>query len=275
MSGPQLDAELRTALDRYGRCSGPASTSSWGLRAPPKRLRGSARSCSSTATSHVARGARAGGCYQRWRELVEPGGDLLFHDAVDGVRMWKIAVPGSRRCAWAEIEAGGASLERQVTRGARSRTSSAASDAARRGGALSYNGREDTLAALESLRQIKFVVVDNGSSDGSAEAVAERSRTSSWSGPASTSASRAATTSGSGGRSTGVPTGSSSSTTTPRSNRGSSRRWPRRRPRGRTRVCWRARCSSPTPTGSGTPGRLRPHPGAQPARGLRRAGRAG
>ena len=39
---------------------------------------------------------------------------------------------------------------------------------------LSYNGREDTLAALESLRGIETVVVDNGSSDGSAEAVAER-----------------------------------------------------------------------------------------------------
>jgi GT2 family glycosyltransferase len=39
---------------------------------------------------------------------------------------------------------------------------------------LSFNGREDTLAALESLRGIETVVVDNGSSDGSAEAVAER-----------------------------------------------------------------------------------------------------
>lgn len=39
---------------------------------------------------------------------------------------------------------------------------------------LSYNGREDTLAALESLRGIETVVVDNGSSDGTAEAVAER-----------------------------------------------------------------------------------------------------
>ena len=38
---------------------------------------------------------------------------------------------------------------------------------------LSYNGREDTLAALESLRGIESVVVDNGSTDGSPEAVAE------------------------------------------------------------------------------------------------------
>ena len=39
---------------------------------------------------------------------------------------------------------------------------------------LSWNGREDTLACLESLRGLETVVVDNGSSDGSAEAVAER-----------------------------------------------------------------------------------------------------
>lgn len=39
---------------------------------------------------------------------------------------------------------------------------------------LSWNGREDTLAALESLRGIQTVVVDNGSSDGSPDAVAER-----------------------------------------------------------------------------------------------------
>jgi len=40
---------------------------------------------------------------------------------------------------------------------------------------LSWNGREDTLAALESLRGIETVVVDNGSTDGSAGAIAERS----------------------------------------------------------------------------------------------------
>ena len=39
---------------------------------------------------------------------------------------------------------------------------------------LSYNGRDDTLAALESLDGIETVVVDNGSADGSADAVAER-----------------------------------------------------------------------------------------------------
>jgi hypothetical protein len=39
---------------------------------------------------------------------------------------------------------------------------------------LSWNGREDTLAAVESLRGIPTVVVDNGSTDGTADAVAER-----------------------------------------------------------------------------------------------------
>ncbi len=39
---------------------------------------------------------------------------------------------------------------------------------------LSWNGREDTLRCLESLRGVETVCVDNGSEDGSADAVAER-----------------------------------------------------------------------------------------------------
>jgi GT2 family glycosyltransferase len=39
---------------------------------------------------------------------------------------------------------------------------------------LSWNGRDDTLDCLESLRGIDTICVDNGSADGSADAVAER-----------------------------------------------------------------------------------------------------
>jgi GT2 family glycosyltransferase len=39
---------------------------------------------------------------------------------------------------------------------------------------LNWNGGDDTLAALESLRGVETIVVDNGSTDGSAEHVAER-----------------------------------------------------------------------------------------------------
>ena len=39
---------------------------------------------------------------------------------------------------------------------------------------VSWNGRDDTLDALDSLRGIETVVVDNGSVDGSADAIAER-----------------------------------------------------------------------------------------------------
>ncbi len=43
---------------------------------------------------------------------------------------------------------------------------------------LSWNGREDTLACLESLADVRWeqmtaVVVDNGSTDGTAEAIRE------------------------------------------------------------------------------------------------------
>ncbi len=39
---------------------------------------------------------------------------------------------------------------------------------------VNWNGGEDTLAALDSLAGIDTVCVDNGSTDGSADAIAER-----------------------------------------------------------------------------------------------------
>jgi predicted O-methyltransferase YrrM len=78
LSGPQLDSELRAALDRYGLSGrvhlvvGDSRT----VEPPP-------RPCSLVFVDgdHTYEGARAD--YERWSELVAPGGHLLFHDAVD------------------------------------------------------------------------------------------------------------------------------------------------------------------------------------------------
>ncbi len=78
LSGPQLDSELRTALDRYGLSDrvrlvvGDSRTV-----APPPRP------CALVFVDgdHTYEGAR--GDYERWAEFVAPGGHLLFHDAVD------------------------------------------------------------------------------------------------------------------------------------------------------------------------------------------------
>lgn len=78
LSGPQLDAELRQALERYGLTSrvhlvvGDSRTAE-----PPDRP------CALVFVDgdHTYEGARAD--HERWSELVAPRGDLLFHDAVD------------------------------------------------------------------------------------------------------------------------------------------------------------------------------------------------
>ena len=62
---------------------------------------------------HTYDGARAD--YVRWRELVAPGGDILFHDAVD-VGGYGNHYPGITRLV-AEIERDDASLERQPDAG--------------------------------------------------------------------------------------------------------------------------------------------------------------
>jgi predicted O-methyltransferase YrrM len=78
MTGPQLDAELRTALDRYGLSDRVHLVvgDSRVAEAPPR-----APALVFVDGDHTYEGARAD--YERWSELVAPGGDLLFHDAVD------------------------------------------------------------------------------------------------------------------------------------------------------------------------------------------------
>ena len=78
LDGPTLDAELRAALDRYGLARrvhlvvGDSKTAE-----PPPRP------CALVFVDgdHTYEGARAD--WERWRELVEPGGHVLFHDAAD------------------------------------------------------------------------------------------------------------------------------------------------------------------------------------------------
>jgi predicted O-methyltransferase YrrM len=78
LTGPQLDAELCEALDRYG------------LRGKVHLVVGDSRTAEPPPSppsvvfvdgDHTYEGARAD--YERWSELVAPGGHLLFHDAVD------------------------------------------------------------------------------------------------------------------------------------------------------------------------------------------------
>ena len=72
---------------------------------------------------------------------------------------------------------------------------------------LNWNGGEDTPRALASLAGIETICVDNGSTDGSDEAVERDFPEVELIATARTSASPAATTSASGGRSSAAPTG--------------------------------------------------------------------
>ena len=164
MSGPQLDAELRTALDRYGLSErvhlvvGDSRTAE-----PPPRV------CELLFVDgdHTYEGARAD--YERWRELVGAG---RAHALPRRGRRRRLRQPLSGDRASRRRDRAG----RREPRAAAGRGLDRALHAPHLMNlvavVLSYNGREDTLAALESLRGIGTVVVDNGSTDGSAEAVA-------------------------------------------------------------------------------------------------------
>ena len=78
LPGPQLDAELSAALERFGlRERVHLVVGDSRVVEPPPR------ECALVFVDgdHTYEGARAD--YERWSRLVAPGGHLLFHDAVD------------------------------------------------------------------------------------------------------------------------------------------------------------------------------------------------
>jgi predicted O-methyltransferase YrrM len=110
LSGPRLDSELRTALERY-RLSGRVQLvvgDSRTVQPPP-------RPCSLVFVDgdHTYEGARDD--YERWSELVAPGGHLLFHDAVD-VGGYGNHYPGIARLV-GEIQRGDVRFERRPDTG--------------------------------------------------------------------------------------------------------------------------------------------------------------
>jgi predicted O-methyltransferase YrrM len=110
LTGAQLDAELEQALGRYGLTDrvtlvvGDSRTA-----APPPRH----AALVFVDGDHTYEGARAD--YERWRELVVPGGDMLFHDAVD-VGGYGNHYPGIARLV-AEIERDDRDFERRADTG--------------------------------------------------------------------------------------------------------------------------------------------------------------
>jgi predicted O-methyltransferase YrrM len=110
LSGPQLDAELRTALERYGLAEkvhlvvGDSRTAEPPARAPRVVF---------VDGDHTYEGAKAD--HERWSALVAPGGHLLFHDAVDSGGYGN-HYPGIARLV-AEIERDDRRFERQPDSG--------------------------------------------------------------------------------------------------------------------------------------------------------------
>jgi predicted O-methyltransferase YrrM len=105
MPGEQLDRELREALARYGleRKVHLVVADSRTVDPPPAPLE-----LLFVDGDHTYKGARAD--YERWRELVRPGGQLLFHDAVDTGGYGNV-YPGVERLV-GEIDANDREFER-------------------------------------------------------------------------------------------------------------------------------------------------------------------
>jgi predicted O-methyltransferase YrrM len=110
LSGPMLDAELETALERYG------------LRDRVHLVVGDSRTADPPPRppalvfvdgDHTYEGARAD--YERWRDVVAPGGHILFHDAVD-TGGWGNHYPGVARLV-EEIGRDDTTLERRPDAG--------------------------------------------------------------------------------------------------------------------------------------------------------------
>ncbi|MGI9112033.1 MAG: class I SAM-dependent methyltransferase [Gaiellaceae bacterium] len=78
LSGPELDGDLRATLERFGLADRAHL-----LVADSRTAEPPPRPCELVFVDgdHSYEGARAD--YERWRELVAPGGSILFHDAVD------------------------------------------------------------------------------------------------------------------------------------------------------------------------------------------------
>jgi len=110
LSGPELDADLRAALERFGLVA-PVHL----LVADSRTAEPPPRACELVFVDgdHSYEGARAD--YLRWRELVAPGGSVLFHDAVD-TRGYGNHYAGVVRLA-GEIERDDRELERQPDAG--------------------------------------------------------------------------------------------------------------------------------------------------------------
>ncbi len=111
-SGEQLDRELREALERYGLAERVHIVVADSRTAEPP-----SRPCDVVFLDgdHSYAGVRAD--YEHWRRVVRPGGDLVFHDAVDTGRPLAGPLEGVPRLVREIQRAEGAYWERKPAAG--------------------------------------------------------------------------------------------------------------------------------------------------------------